>query len=253
MTIFVGTTIEEAKEKAIAQLKPTADHQVEVKVIQQPRHGFLGLGRRVAKIEVTIKENKVQEKAKQAAAPDKQPAPASKSKLIKDDELDPAEIKRRQQTNIKKVRKTGEQLTRYLTTVFKELGIDVKPAISEVQAHELKIDIKTAASGHVIGKHGRRINAMEQLSNAFMDYHGAPKVSVLLDTSNYRARRQATVHRLAEKAVTEVIASGKAVFLNPMPARERKQIHQELERNDRVKTYSHGREPYRSIVIAPKN
>ncbi|MED7623937.1 UNVERIFIED_CONTAM: single-stranded DNA-binding protein, partial [Lactiplantibacillus plantarum] len=32
-----------------------------------------------------------------------------------------------------------------------------------------------------------------------------------------------------------------------------KQIHHELENNHHVKTYSHGREPYRSIVIAPQD
>ena len=105
----------------------------------------------------------------------------------------------------------------------------------------------------MIGKHGRRINAMEQLSNTFMDYHGVAKVSVELDTSNYRERRQEAVHNLAQKAAMEVVASRKAVFMDPMPARERKQIHQELEDNDHVKTYSHGREPYRSIVIAPND
>lgn len=105
----------------------------------------------------------------------------------------------------------------------------------------------------MIGKHGCRINAMEQLSNIFMDYHGAAKVNVELDTSNYRERRQETVHNLAQKAAMEVVASGKAVFMDPMPARERKQIHHELENNHHVKTYSHGREPYRSIVIAPKD
>lgn len=133
------------------------------------------------------------------------------------------------------------------------MGITVEPKVTDLQVHELHIDLVTEESGRVIGKHGRRINAMEQLSNAFMDYHDAPKTSVILDTSDYRERRQATIHHLAQRAATEVLASGKAVFMDPMPARERKQMHQELEDNPHVKTYSHGREPYRSIVIAPKN
>ncbi len=137
--------------------------------------------------------------------------------------------------------------------VFKELGIAVEPRIINLEAHDLKIDLQTEENGRVIGKYGRRINAMEQLSNIFMDYHGAAKVNVELDASNYRERRQEAVHNMAQKAAMEVVASGKAVFMDPMPARERKQIHHELENNHHVKTYSHGREPYRSIVIAPKD
>ncbi|MBB1078459.1 Jag N-terminal domain-containing protein [Limosilactobacillus sp. STM2_1] len=257
MTIFVGKTIEEAKQKAIDQLKPTANQELEIKILQQPRRGFLGIGRRQAKMAITIKEKVLQKKIETPVSIEpKKKVKVKKSRPIKDaedGELDPAEIRRRQQANLKKVQKTSHQLENYLINIFKELGITVKPKLTDLQVHELHIDLVTDESGRVIGKHGRRINAVEQLSNAFMDYHGAPKVSVFLNTSNYRQRRQETVHRLAEKAVTEVIASGKAVFLDPMPARERKQIHQELEANDRVKTYSHGREPYRSIVVAPKN
>jgi spoIIIJ-associated protein len=131
--------------------------------------------------------------------------------------------------------------------------VETTPQVKQVAAHEITVDIQSPASGRVIGHHGRRINAMEQLAAAFMDYHGAPKTAVVLDTSDYRQRRREALHELAERSVTEVVASGQAVFLDPMPARERKQLHRELEDNAHVRTYSHGREPYRSVVIAPRN
>ncbi|MCR1862470.1 RNA-binding cell elongation regulator Jag/EloR [Limosilactobacillus reuteri] len=255
MAVFTGTTIEEAKEKARVQLKPTINQTIEFMVLQQPRHGFLGIGRRQAQVDAVIKDKEIampslEEKDRQ---PVKEPEQKPASLNSAEDELDPAEIKRRQEANLKKVQATSKELIEYLTTVFKELGITVEPRIINLEAHDLKIDLQTEENGRVIGKHGRRINAMEQLSNIFMDYHGAAKVNVELDTSNYRERRQETVHNLAQKAAMEVVASGKAVFMDPMPARERKQIHHELENNHHVKTYSHGREPYRSIVIAPKD
>lgn len=257
MSIFVGTTIAEAKDKALAQLKPTASQRVTVKVIQQPRHGFLGIGRREAKIDVTF-----QETAPVKAAPAKKLVPVKEIKAnapskepltVASGELDPAEIKRRQKANRQKTATASQELVTYLTQVFRELGVVVTPKITSSHAHEVTIDLVTTAPGRVIGKHGRRINALEQLATAFMSYHGAAKVTVTLDTANYRQRRQETVSRLAERAAMEVLASGQAVFMDPMPARERKQIHQKLENNSRVKTYSHGREPFRSIVVAPKN
>lgn len=255
MAVFTGATIDEAKERARVQLKPTVNQTIEFEVLQQPRHGFLGIGRRQAQVEAVIKDREIaisslEEKDEQAAKELKQ-KPATLNSV--EDELDLAEIKRRQEANLKKVQVTSKELVEYLTTVFNELGITVEPRIINLEAHDLKIDLQTEENGRVIGKHGRRINAMEQLSNIFMDYHGAAKVNVELDTSNYRERRQEALHKLAQKSAMEVVASGKAVFMDPMPARERKQIHQELEDNDHVKTYSHGREPYRSIVIAPKD
>ena len=149
--------------------------------------------------------------------------------------------------------KVSQELADYLKNVFANLGIEVKPVVSDVRSHEVKIDLQSEQSGRIIGHHGRRINAMEQLSNAFMNYHGAEKTMVILDTANYRQRREESLHQLAERSVMEVVSTGQAVFLDPMPARERKQLHQELQENDHVKTYSHGRDPYRSVVIAPKN
>ena len=43
--------------------------------------------------------------------------------------------------------------------------------------------------------------------------------------------------------------TGKQVTLEPMPAYERKIIHNRLQDSKRVKTYSIGEEPYRKVVI----
>lgn len=268
MVVYTGKTVKEAIQQASRSLhQPEAALKVEV--LEQPRHGFLGIGRRPAKIEATIKPPKATA-APQPTGPDhggaavkttvgpEQPTSAKfvvhpNHPLDNGDDQDPAVIKARHEANVRHTRNAGQQLTAYLKKVFADLGIETEPQLSEVEAHAVTINIKTANSGRVIGRHGSRINAMEQVSVAFMNHHGAPKTSVILDTSNYRERRREALHQIAERSATEVVASGKAVFLDPMPARERKQLHQELENDEHVRTYSHGREPYRSVVIAPKN
>lgn len=259
MPIYTGKTIEETKQAAGAALGVPVD-QLTIKVLQEPRRGFLGIGRRPAQIsaepiaahkpkaakEVKTPASSAPVKSAAAQAPVKPAAAAG-------DDLDPAVIKARHAANLKKVRTAGDQLVEYLQEIFKNLGIGTVPTITAVEAHAITVDIKSPEPGRVIGRHGQRINALEQLSNVFMNYHGAPKTVVMLDTSNYRERRRQTLHELAQRAETEVVASGQAVFLDPMPARERKQLHKELEDNPHVKTYSHGREPYRSVVVAPQN
>lgn len=269
MPLYSGKTIDEAERKAASELgKPL--EQLVVKVIQEPRRGFLGIGRRDAQISAEIKQPALQPAPTVNAQSEKQPAvkqskkasakPVAKSRPKASrpaphdgDEQDPAVIKARHAANLKKVQLAGKQLTGYLQDVFQALGVETTPRVKQVAAHEITVDIQSPASGRVIGHHGRRINAMEQLAAAFMDYHGAPKTAVVLDTSDYRQRRREALHELAERSVTEVVASGQAVFLDPMPARERKQLHRELEDNAHVRTYSHGRDPYRSVVIAPRN
>lgn len=262
MPTYNGKTVEEAVAKAKAALK-VPEEQLAITVEQEPRHGFLGIGRRLAIVKVTVKQAvKKQPFNNQAPrhqatpsahkieqAPKVQPTPQPSN----GQEEDPAVIKARHEANLKRAQMAGAQLTKYLQVVLQKLGVQTNPVIKAMTVHEITIDIRTKQPGRVIGHHGRQINALEQLSAAFMNYHGAPKTAVILDTSDYRQRRQKALHELAERSVTEVVASGQAVFLDPMPARERKQLHKELEGNAHVRTYSHGREPYRSVVIAPRN
>lgn len=247
MKIFTGTTIEEAQRRAKEELKPKGQRQLVYKVVQEPRHGFFGIGRREAKVAAEIKEP-VAEKASQANN-----SAQDEPHVQTDQELDvQAEMRAHHQLRMKHIEEASGKLLKYLKDVLKTLNIEAEPVVVNTQSHEILIEVKTDQPGRIIGRHGRRINALEQVSAAFMNYHGVPKMTVILDTSNYRQRRQAAIHQLAQRAVTEVVASGQAVFLDPMPARERKQLHQELEKNTHVKTYSHGREPYRSVVVAPR-
>ncbi len=83
MVVFTGTTIEEAKEKARVQLKPTLNQTIEFAVLQQPRHGFLGIGRRQAQVDAVIKDKEIampslEEKDEQPAKePEQKPASLS--------------------------------------------------------------------------------------------------------------------------------------------------------------------------------
>lgn len=255
MERYTGESIEAATLAASKELGVARD-DLKIKVIQQPRHGFLGIGRREAVIEAVgptlTKKEKPVVKAFVKSQQSSFYAPKDKKK-VDEQEIDSAEMKRRHVQNLKQVEEAGQQLVTYLEDVFAQLGIKVIAEIKGVRSHEIKIDLQSDQSGKIIGHHGRRINAMEQLSQVFMNYHHGEKTMVVLDTANYRKRREESLHQLAERSATEVLASGKAVFLDPMPARERKQLHRELESNSHVKSYSHGREPYRSVVIAPKN
>lgn len=283
---YSAATIEEAIKAAEKDLHQSRE-RLKVSVIQQPRHGFLGIGRRAAKIQVEVKKvAKPQPKtvnhqaANQPQNQHREKKPSGQSQANKQStsnhqrsrshekprrshrqsqrsrqnhEISPEEMNRRHQANVAKTKAAATKLVDYLHQILAAMSIDGSVELTTVKAHEVEVNIKTDQSGRVIGHHGRRINALESLAGAFMDYHGADNVFVTVDTANYRERRQKALKRVAENAVVDVISTGQAVFLDPMPARERKQLHKELEHNDHVITYSNGKEPHRSVVIAPKN
>lgn len=270
MTIFSGTSEEEAIQRAQRELHVPRE-RLEIRVVQTARRGFLGIGKRLAQVDANVKP------APAKAVKPKQPTSSSKaSRPVKPDlrhpqksqhshqaepkqpSLSPEEEEQRQlaanhQRNIATMKKASQALLSYLRAVYHQLGIDVNPRVVETKAHYCQIDLVTDQVGQVIGYHGRRINAVEELGAAFLNYHGVSDVELMLDTGNYRAKRQDQLKKLMDQSITQVIATNQAVFLDPMPARERKYLHKLAGNSEQVRTYSHGREPFRSIVIAPRN
>lgn len=255
MARFEGKTVEQAKAAAAIQLGCTVD-KLTFKLIQAPKKGWLGLFRKPAIIEAT--EPTTLSVIKSDHKPVQTPLkPSSRDEVetvqsLTDKEREQLENKRHYEANLAKMKTESLALVDYLIDVFKQLGVEVQPQITQQTVHDLKIDLTTAEPGKVVGYHGRRLNAMEIVATTFLIYRGVKDPQVWLNVGDYRERRKRALTKLGQQSVTRVIASHQAVFLDPMPARERKFLHQMLEKEPLVKTYSHGREPHRSIVIAPK-
>ncbi|MBU9788555.1 protein jag [Lentilactobacillus sp. IMAU92037] len=236
MSIYSGKNIQDAVEQGLNALSLTQD-QVEVTVVQQPKKGFLGFGRKPAQVQITKKSlfnpgNKgmnVQSETKQHHSESSEPA----EKVIDLEDV-------------------SQQLANYLSDVIKAMGFSFKLKLDIQNKHSIYIDIDTDQESRLIGRHGRTINALQNLSQIFINRLGANNVDVELDTANYRSRRSDALKQLAEKTARNAIANGKPVYLNPMPSFERKQIHNALADNEYVMTYSTGKEPHRVIVVAPK-
>jgi spoIIIJ-associated protein len=69
---------------------------------------------------------------------------------------------------------------------------------------------------------------------------------------NYKERRHAHLEREAKSAASKVVETGKEIVLEPMPAGDRKIIHNLLESFEGVRTYSRGPEGQRQVIVAPQ-
>jgi spoIIIJ-associated protein len=114
--------------------------------------------------------------------------------------------------------------------------------------------IRATVTGHelgmLIGRHGQTIDALQYLASAFVFRSGARK-DVIVDAAGYRARRQATLETLAQRAARQAAELGQPVALEPMTASERRIVHQALTDDPTVETASEGAEPHRHVVVAP--
>ena len=121
----------------------------------------------------------------------------------------------------------------------------------KLERNVINIEISGEKMGLLIGKRGDTIDAVQMLTVLYVNRNkNMPYVKVNLDTENYRAKREATLIRLAHGLERNVLKDKKAITLEPMTANERRIIHSALQNNPRIKTYSIGEEPNRRMVVA---
>ncbi|WP_295729045.1 RNA-binding cell elongation regulator Jag/EloR [uncultured Limosilactobacillus sp.] len=257
MTVFTGNDEKALIKQAEKQFGVSQDRLV-VRILQTARRGFLGIGKRPAKLEITkriVKESSVRKPAddQQTVTIHKEAQESKEQPNLTPADTYQQEMAKNHQRNVAKLKEAIPGLQNYLVAIYQQLGVEVEPQLREVKVHHCEIDLHTDHPGQVVGYHGRRLNAIEQLGVAYLNYHGVREIELVLNTGEYREKRQATLDKVMERSITQVIATGQAVFLDPMPARERKYLHQLAQQHPQVRTYSHGRDPFRSVVIAPQN
>ncbi|HWY18645.1 MAG TPA: R3H domain-containing nucleic acid-binding protein [Solirubrobacteraceae bacterium] len=131
-------------------------------------------------------------------------------------------------------------------------GLDLEVEI-EIEESEglLKGSLRGEDVGLFIGRRGQTIDAVQHLAQRIVFHEGPSEVRVVIDADGYRERRAETLRADADAAADEVLRSGHPVEMNPMPASERRVVHEHLRDRGDVETHSEGEEPERHLVVSP--
>ena len=139
----------------------------------------------------------------------------------------------------------------FLNDVFFSMGLKVDIDV-KCEDKLMKIDLSGDNMGIIIGKRGDTLDALEHLTSLCVNRGDGEYTKVILDTENYREKRNATLVKLANNLARSVVRNRRKVTLEPMSSNERRIIHSTLQANPDIDTYSVGEEPNRRIVIALK-
>jgi spoIIIJ-associated protein len=213
-----GETVGEAKWAALRELEqrvPGLDREnVQFQVVSEGERGLLGVGFTPAHVIASAGATGVVEP-------------------IADDESEVS-------------RAAGEIVER----IAAGIGADVT-----VSAREHEGGVNVTCSGPdvalFIGKHGQTIDAVQYIANAITRAAGGEH-DVIVDAAGYRARRTATLEKLARRTAQRASATGRRVALDPMTPVERKIVHEALKDDPEVETASEGSEPNRFVVVYPR-
>lgn len=129
------------------------------------------------------------------------------------------------------------------------MGVEVSVAVGNDKEGNVFANITGDTLGILIGRRGETLDALQYLTSLKVNRGQEGYTRVTIDTENYRAKREDTLTRLANRKANHAIKTGHKVSLEPMNPYERRIIHSVLQANDAVDTHSEGDEPNRHIVI----
>ena len=268
-----GDSIDSAVELALLDLKLTRD-QVTITVLEEPSKGFFGIGSQPAKVRV---EDKAPEKPAEPEKPAKiekevkkaeAPKPAAKEENKEKRAADKPRKKDKKKSAPKRefkiegevpsvsakpadlVEAPDHPAKKFLEDLIKEMGLEGAVSVA-VNADSVYADIEGADTGTIIGKRGQTLDSIQYLASLVVNKGEDEYIRVVVDAEGYRAKREATLEKLAYKLAEKSVKTGRSVRLEPMNPYERKVIHTTLQTVPAVVTRSEGSEPHRRVIIEP--
>ncbi len=137
----------------------------------------------------------------------------------------------------------------FLGNVLENMGVKAEIGITE-EDNVVRISMTGPDMGILIGYRGETLDSLQYLVSLVVNKGGENQYKrVVLDTENYRMKREETLKRLAKRIAEKVRATGRQVKLEPMNPYERRVIHSALQNDLNVDTFSEGDEPYRRVVV----
>ena len=256
-----GRTEEAAIEAALQKLGMDRD-DVSVEVLERAKTGFLGIGASPAKVKVTyeapdeepVEEVKPVETAPAAPVVEEAPkaAPEAPKAPVAEEPKAPVAEEPKAQPAAATVAddERAEKIHAFLTGLLAHMGSSAIPSITLGEENTYEVELLGEHLGSLIGRRGETLDAIQQLTNYAVNHGQSHRVRVHVDAEGYRAKREESLARLAQKVAGKVVKYRRNVTLEPMNAYERHVIHTALQDYPDVTTYSTGTEPNRRTVVA---
>jgi spoIIIJ-associated protein len=231
---FEGRNEKEAIDRAIEELGLDRN-EIDFEIVEAKKAGILFRGGKV-KIRVHLLEEQEEEGEEEDEEPgpgnrrDPQEAAPRKAPLATSGELEPKVI----------------EFTRGL---LDRMGFPAEVSVNFREEGRVGLDIESDGSGILIGKQGKTLEALQFIVNLAAGRMGGDQTRIVLDTQDYRSRRERALIRMANQVAEQVRRSRESQLLEPLNPFERRLIHTSLARYGDIETVSEGDGLYKRIRV----
>lgn len=259
--IFKGLSVDEAIQNGLNELNVTKD-MVTIQIIEEGKKGFLGFGKKEAIVSLRIRNitksdivvddtlinvQNTNDKIDDSLATIENEMDENDS-VETVENVETEEVVELENSVIEKKAKFASVAT-YLENITKTYGaFDATVSVIE-SSKKVNFQIETTKAGLLIGKHGKIINALQILAQTLVYREDDKTPTVVVNIGDYRQRREEKLKEIADRTAKRVLKTNQAVFLEALPAYERKIIHARLSKFENITTHSEGKEPHRYLVV----
>ncbi len=236
-----GRNEDEAIASALEQLKLDRD-DVSVEILERAKSGFLGIGSSPAKVRVTYEAPDEEIVEEPAVVEEEVPTPVVEEVPVVEEKK---EVPAAPAGDAK-----AEQITKFLVGLMEHMNVKATPVVESAEEGIYRVNLEGENLGAIIGRRGETLDAIQQLTSYSVNRGASKRVRIHVDAEHYRAKREESLVRLANRVADKVVKYRRNVTLEPMNAYERHVIHTALQDYPGVTTYSTGTEPNRRTVVA---
>jgi spoIIIJ-associated protein len=242
----IAPTVEEAITQGLEQLGLTAD-AVSVEVLDTGSKGLFGLGKPQVRVRLTVNGPEGEESVETEAAvsesdavpsqEESAPIQESSSQLEQDPLLDLTES--------------------VVSKLIHLMGLEAQVSahygdMDREERRYINVDVRGNDLSVLIGRRSETLNAFQYVASLMIGKESKQFVYLLVDVEGYRARREKQLIKMAERMADQVASNGKKQTLEPMTSAERRIIHIALRGHPAIFTESTGEDPYRKVMILPR-
>lgn len=149
----------------------------------------------------------------------------------------------------------AERVREITQALIEKMGFEAEVSVRESVCDgtgEFICNISVDGSSNLlIGQHGVNLQALQHLVRLLAKKELQENIIFSLDVNSYWEQKSQALVKEAHQAAEQAVRDHAPVALRPMAGYERKIIHAELAKNDRVTTESAGEGENRKVIVKP--
>ena len=216
-------TIDDAIKAGLKELQLDDATEADISILREPEGGVFGVGGTKALVRISVRGGFKNRKEKFEP---KRPRV----------EADP--------------KKQLEVSISFLQGLIKSFGLE-GTVDGETEDRNLIVKVSGEQTEALVGEKGNIIRSLHELTRTVIQRKTGAGTRLRLDVADYALKRKEALTIYAERLTKQILEDRQEVMLEPMNSVDRKTLHDAVSEINGIKSYSEGREPYRSVVFAP--